>query len=97
MEGSGFYQWKDGRKYRGQYREDKKDGYGMYSWKDGRKYEGNWVGGKQHGLGKYMVPQDELMKYGLWEEGKRIQWFEGTQIDEIVQGRFNYHDYFKKP
>jgi hypothetical protein len=33
---------------------------------------GNWVNGKQHGLGKYEVPEDGLVKYGLWEEGKRI-------------------------
>jgi hypothetical protein len=65
MHGKGVYSWKDGRKYEGEYKFDKKDGYGIYAWldslitdlsfrADGRKYEGNWKDGKQHGLAKYV-------------------------------------------
>jgi hypothetical protein len=40
MDGIGIYSWQDGRKYVGEYRDDKKHGYGSYSWSDGRLYEG---------------------------------------------------------
>jgi hypothetical protein len=34
MEGRGIYTWKDGRKYEGEYKLDKKHGYGIYTWND---------------------------------------------------------------
>ena len=53
MNGRGIYTWKDGRKYEGQYVNDKKHGYGVYVWPDGRsingnylEYEGFWSNGK---------------------------------------------------
>jgi hypothetical protein len=46
MEGYGSYKWADGRKYEGEYRNDKKNGYGIYMWSDGRIYSGFWVKGK---------------------------------------------------
>ena len=36
MHGGGVYKWKDGRKYVGEYENDKKNGYGKYYWNDGR-------------------------------------------------------------
>jgi len=79
MEGIGIYTWSDGRVYQGLYRDDKKHGYGIYQWTDGRIYEGYWYRGKQHGLGIYHVPKEEKIKYGLWEDGKRIEWFSQEQ------------------
>jgi hypothetical protein len=46
MEGYGIYLWGDGRRYEGQYKNDKKHGYGIYYWPDHRKYEGWWLKGK---------------------------------------------------
>ena len=46
MEGSGIYTWPDGRKYEGEYINDKKEGHGIFFWPDGRKYEGGWKNGK---------------------------------------------------
>ncbi len=46
MHGEGVYTWADGRKYEGQYENDKKNGHGIYTWTDGRKYEGYWKNGK---------------------------------------------------
>jgi len=40
MHGKGVFSWPDGRKYEGEYLEDKKHGYGMFRWNDGRVYEG---------------------------------------------------------
>ena len=41
MNGEGVYTWKDGRKYIGCYKLDKKDGYGEFYWPDGRIYKVN--------------------------------------------------------
>jgi hypothetical protein len=97
MEGYGFYIWKDGRKYEGQYKEDKKHGFGIYKWADGRKYEGYWSYGKQHGLGRYLVPKENVEKYGLWEDGKRIEWFDEDAVRDINGGDTSWKEHFKKP
>lgn len=46
MDGSGTFIWADGRKYVGQYLDDKKHGEGTFEWPDGRKYKGSWQNGK---------------------------------------------------
>mmetsp|Transcript_20574 Transcript_20574/g.18214 ORF Transcript_20574/g.18214 Transcript_20574/m.18214 type:complete len:395 (+) Transcript_20574:2-1186(+) len=97
MEGYGFYIWKDGRRYEGQYKDDKKHGYGIYKWADGRKYEGYWTFGKQHGIGRYVVPKENVEKYGLWEDGKRIEWFDEDAVRDINSGDTSWKDHFKKP
>ena len=97
MDGYGVYQWRDGRLYEGQYKEDKKHGYGIYHWADGRRYEGYWAQGKQHGLGKYILPAETKEKYGLWEDGKRIEWFEDdSRIMKINNHEEDYRIYFRK-
>ena len=66
----------------------------MYTWADGRCYEGYWYRGKQHGLGTYLVPKDEKKKFGLWEDGKRIEWFDEGKIEAINSGKFDYTTLF---
>ena len=46
MEGKGKFDWPDGRRYEGQYTDDKKEGHGIFTWPDGRKYDGAWINGK---------------------------------------------------
>ena len=46
MHGNGTFEWPDGRKYVGDYYEDKKRGYGEFTWPDGRCYRGEWLNGK---------------------------------------------------
>jgi hypothetical protein len=94
MHGHGFYKYKDGRRYRGQFAKDKKDGYGIYHWQDGRIYEGNWLKGKQHGIGKYIVP-NSVAKFGLWEEGKRVDWYNEEQIAQINNQEYDYRVSYK--
>ena len=36
MDGKGVYTWKDGRKYEGEYKNDKKEGYGELTWPDSK-------------------------------------------------------------
>ena len=95
MEGFGYYVWNDGRKYEGQYKDDKKHGFGIYSWADGRCYEGYWWKGKQHGLGTYYVPKEGKIKYGLWEDGKRIEWFNEEDISDINLRKYDYKKFFQ--
>ena len=70
MHGQGVYQWVDGRRYVGQYRNDKKEGFGVYYWLDGRRYEGEWQDGKRNGPGKMIYP-DGTEKHGYWVDDKR--------------------------
>jgi hypothetical protein len=32
MDGEGKFTWPDGRKYEGEYKDDKKEGYGTFEW-----------------------------------------------------------------
>ena len=69
--------WSDGRKYEGDYVDDKKHGFGTYVWADGRSYTGGWLDGKQHGEGTY-CQADGTARKGIWQEGKRAYW-----LDEV--------------
>ena len=40
MSGQGTFSWPDGRKYEGEYLNDKKHGFGIYYWANGRQYAG---------------------------------------------------------
>lgn len=42
MNGKGVTNWPDGKKYSGEYMDDKKHGYGIFEWNNGKKYEGYW-------------------------------------------------------
>jgi hypothetical protein len=38
--------WKDGKKYEGEFANDKREGKGTFTWSDGRVYVGEWKNGK---------------------------------------------------
>ena len=46
MHGYGDFSWADGRVYKGEYVDDKKEGQGVFIWPDGREYNGMWKNGK---------------------------------------------------
>lgn len=48
-----------------------------------------WFRGKQHGLGYYSVPGSDA-KAGLWEDGKRIEWFDNETISAILSGQLDF-------
>lgn len=41
-----------------------------------------------------MPGQDE--RYGLWEDGKRTEWFDKYQVQDIESGRLDYRKFFRK-
>lgn len=101
MHGVGIYKWQDGKLYKGEYANDKKHGFGLYTLQDGRTYEGWWDDGKQHGLGEFVFADrnyfmianllekshNTKQKKGLWEDGKRIMWFDNpTTVEKLEQG-----------
>ena len=83
MQGYGVYTYNDGNVYEGMFNDDKKEGYGKYHWKDGRRYEGWWHRGRQHGLGIFEQPDKKSMKFGLWENGRRVKWFDQEEVELI--------------
>ena len=97
MQGYGIYIYADGVRYDGQYFMDKKEGFGVYYWTDGRKYEGWWHKGKQHGLGTYIDNAKGSIKYGLWENGRRVKWFDEQAVILINQIRYDFSVEFSDP
>ena len=73
MHGKGVFTWADGRKYEGEYYDDKKQGHGIFHWPDGRQYDGYWMSGKQQGVGIYFNAKKEV-RFGRWDNGKRVKW-----------------------
>ena len=84
MDGQGTFEWPDGRKYIGSYKDDKKDGEGQYEWPDGRKYKGLWKNGKQHGEGSFYLTQKKIWKKGIWNNGKRVKWIDEEDSENEI-------------
>ena len=49
MHGHGAYEYPNGNRYEGEWKEGKQHGHGTYTWADGTRYEGEFKEGKQHG------------------------------------------------
>lgn len=94
MHGLGFYKWLDGRKFVGEYHKDRKQGFGILSWHDGREYRGYFANGKQHGPGAYFKPVDNKTRYGIWELGKVVKWFD-TVPNDLTAESIDFSKYFK--
>ena len=78
MHGYGEFYWRDGKKYKGFYKNDKKEGFGVYFWAEpNRIYVGFWKNGKQEGLGRYL--SSKHAKWGKWKEGERVAWFNSKE------------------
>ena len=46
MDGKGILEWPDGKKYEGDFKDDKRHGTGEFLWKDRTEYIGPWIKGK---------------------------------------------------
>jgi len=55
---------------------------------------GNWKEGKYNGLGTYMENNQDL-KYGLWENGDHILWFNKETVLKIKNGSKDYIKHLK--
>ena len=84
MHGAGIFTWADGRKYDGEYFDDKKQGHGVFTWPDNRQYDGSWMNGKQEGVGIYYNQKGEV-RYGKWQNGKRVNWISEEEFKQTQQ------------
>lgn len=93
MEGYGEFFWSDGKKYKGFYKNDKKEGFGIFYWANPpRIYIGYWKNGKQDGIGKYLSSKHN--KFGKWEDGERKKWYNNSE--EAFEGNYKkLNEYFK--
>ena len=66
----GTFNFSDGAKYVGEYRDDKRTGQGTYTWPNGDKYVGEYRDGKRTGQGTFTWPNGA--KYvGEYRDGKQ--------------------------
>lgn len=76
MHGKGKFYWPDGKKFEGEFKEDKKDGYGEIQYTDGRIYRGFWSRNKENGKGEIFDPVQNAWRKGEWLKGKLVKWLE---------------------
>ena len=74
-----IYSFKDvltfsGKKYKGHYYHDQKNGYGEFYWPNGKIYKGYWKHGKQNGEGEFFDVKENKWKKGFWADGRRVRW-----------------------
>lgn len=61
----GVYQYKNGQRYEGMWKNNKYHGHGTEIMRDGAIYSGNFKDGLREGLGEYITTSRELYK-GEW-------------------------------
>ncbi len=78
-----MFTWASGNIYKGEYKEDERDGYGEMKWTDGSVYQGEWNRGIQHGYGKMIFPNG-VIKEGYFEfnvyKGPKIGETQGSSL-----------------
>ena len=79
----GKFQFKDGSRYKGQFKDSNINGRGVYEWVDGRRYEGEWVMNKMQGQGVSLWADGSRYEGGYWDDKKQGQgvftWVEGRK------------------
>lgn len=75
MYGTGCFTWSNGKRYEGEYVNNKKHGFGKF-FNHSKTYEGFWEYGKPHGKGK-ITKGDEVV-WMIWYHGRVVR-----QDDEI--------------
>jgi hypothetical protein len=88
----GVYQWSDGRKYDGEWKNNKMEGYGVFTWPDGRKYEGQYIDDKKEGHGifywyLFLIKFVGLTVGNMMENGKTESNTESESIHQLQEKR----------
>ena len=81
-DGRGSMNFRDGRRYDGDWNDNKFDGKGLMIWPDGRRYDGQWKNDKQNGEGSE-IGADGSTYLGDWNDGYK----DGKGISISALGR----------
>ena len=49
----GIYEWNDGRRYDGDWKNNQMHGKGVFTWDNGKRYEGEYKDDKKNGYGVF--------------------------------------------
>ena len=69
-DGKGTYNWADGRKYKGKFKNGNAYGKGTLTWADGRKYKGEFKDGVRSGIGIFNFANGHKYE-GEWKNDKK--------------------------
>ena len=84
--GQGIFEYKDGSRYEGQFKDGLIHGQGILEFANGDRYEGQWKDGKMHGQGILEFPSGNRYK-GQWKDGKkhgRMLLYDDSKIKSIL-------------
>lgn len=70
LNGYGAYNWFDGRKYYGSWKNNDMHGFGIYIYADGVRFDGEYVDDIKQGYGIYIWTDDRKYE-GWWNDGKQ--------------------------
>lgn len=62
--------WPYGASYKGEYKNDKRNGYGVYKYPDGRTYSGEYKDERPHGQGTETAIDGRILFTGEWSNGE---------------------------
>ena len=80
----------DGKKYVGEFKDNKKSGRGVCYYKDGGKYIGDFLNDLQHGQGLEILADGQRYE-GTFSRGNRHGWIKYTIPDRCTL-RLKYHN-----
>ena len=97
----GKYEWKNGSKYQGEFKNNLFHGKGIYNWHNKNTYDGNWKNGKMSGFGKYTYSDGSYYE-GEFSDGKKDgpgkyiwdkdRYFEGRWKNDKENGYGTYYN-----
>ena len=95
MHGYGEYDWNNGKKYFGFYKEDKRNGFGIQCQSDKISYIGFWKNGQKNGFGKYVKGKDII--YGIWKDGSKVKLFKNEEefFENLKDKKIKYKSFFE--
>ncbi|MFT5111548.1 MAG: hypothetical protein ACI8P9_000868 [Parasphingorhabdus sp.] len=103
-QGKGFYQYANGNRYIGDFRNGFKHGNGVfYFFASGNTYEGQFDSGDRHGVGKFLFAKSGNLYIGQFKYDQKngtgaFQWADGTRFsgsysgDLAVMGECHFND-----
>ena len=92
VNGYGEFCWKEGRKYYGFFKDDKKDGFGICYWPKDKFFIGFFKEGKQCGISKCI--SGNQIKYQKWKNGKKENLNEKQFFNFFAQDEIKFIKYF---